>query len=144
MKTIERYILSALIRDMSAQGYQPAAVYTENEYTLADEDAGIVEHYARGSEPSSISRPMADYEVFNAVDTVCRSTLHFTDKHANTFGDHGVLVILGNGQWARSAQRLPQHQRRAVLRDHRGHLRPTAQRPATVTFCERMPVRALH
>lgn len=104
MKTIERMILIALMRDMRKAGYEVAAVWTGDEYRMACPE-GRVKNYAyddneRGMPvaPSKIIRSLTDVEALKEIDSVDQSTLHFTHRNAKTWGNRGVLVILGNGE----------------------------------------------
>lgn len=90
MKTIERYVITALMRDMRAAGYQVAAVHVGDGYVMARTTL----HRA----PATIAEPMTDAKALEAIDSVDRCTLHFTDRNSTEWGDHGVLIILGNGE----------------------------------------------
>lgn len=99
MKTIERMILLALIRDMRAQGYEVASVWDGDNYQMPGPDATIQEFPADSKFiEGGIVRPMTDEEACEAMDSVCESTLHFTYRNKKTWGTRGVLVILGNGE----------------------------------------------
>jgi hypothetical protein len=97
MQTIERVILSALLRDMRAAGYQPAAVWDGGEYVMACAD-GSVKSREHAEVPARIERPLTDAEALDAIASVDDSTLHFTHRNQQTWGNRGVLVILGNGE----------------------------------------------
>lgn len=116
MKTIERTIITALLRDMRAAGYQPAAVWDSEEYVLARADGTFLlsnvwdngtiverpwgtQRYALGTEPIEIARPLSDEEVLVELDSVdADCTLHFTHHNATTWGNRGVLLIQGNDE----------------------------------------------
>lgn len=99
MQTIERMILIALMRDMRAKGYEVAAVWDGSQYCMAV-PKGEVEYFDDGDPPTAgdIVRPLTDAEALHAIDAVCESTLHFTHRDKKTWGNRGVLVILGNGK----------------------------------------------
>ena len=98
MRTIERVIITALLRDMRAAGYLPAAIWEGEGYTMACGDVGCTESYARSKAPEEITRELTNTQVLTTLeeyDFDC--TVHFTDKGARTWG-LGVLLILGNGE----------------------------------------------
>lgn len=101
MQTIERLIISALLRDMRAAGYQPAAVWNDGEYVVGRLLTGKSDSLHAGSRDavmSHIERPLTDAEALEHVDSVDCSTLHFTRQNATTWGDRGVFIVLGNGE----------------------------------------------
>lgn len=104
MKTIERTIISALMRDMRAAGYQTAAVWDGEAYVMAHgtfEELSPRFHSSQApntAAPDHIERAMTDEEALAAVDAVDDSTLHFTNLNATTWGRRGVLLVLGNGE----------------------------------------------
>lgn len=104
MQLSERVIITALLRDMREDGYQPAAVWDGGAYVMAHGTFDERSQRLHSSQcpdtaaPDHIVRPMTDEEVFAAVDSVDESTLHFTNKNATTWGSRGVLLILGNGE----------------------------------------------
>lgn len=104
MNTIERTIISALIRDMRAAGFQPAAVWDGEAYVMANgtfEQNSMRFHSSQSPDtdaPDNIERAMTDVEALAAIDSVDDSTLHFTHQNATTWGNRGVLLILGNGE----------------------------------------------
>lgn len=97
MKLVERYIISTLIRDMRAAGYQPCAVWTDPEYVLAGRK-GAVSAFSAAKAPDPAHRALTDEEVFAAIDTGGICTLHFSHRGSMTWGNRGVLLILGNGE----------------------------------------------
>lgn len=109
MQTIERVIISALIRDMKAAGYEPAAVWDGELYTMAVGEVGEHRNFAGPASmyleppdepeaPAEIIRPLSDAIAMSAIDSVDDCTLHFTHRNAKTWGNRGVLLILGNGE----------------------------------------------
>lgn len=90
MKTIERYVITALVRDMCAAGYQVAAVHDGNGYWMH-------RRWCKRA-PATIKEPLSGERAFTAIDSVDMCTLHFTDQNSTAWGDHGVLIILGNGE----------------------------------------------
>lgn len=99
MQTIERTILTALLRDMHAAGYQPAAVWNDGEYVLGKGEQTIsLPPGSRKAFMDHIERPLTDAEALEHVDSVDCSTLHFTHQNATTWGDRGVFIVLGNGE----------------------------------------------
>jgi hypothetical protein len=99
MQAIERQILIALLKDMRAAGYQPAAVWDGEQYVIARSDGDVMSIDSKaGSGYERIARPLTDREALEAIDSVCDSTLHFTHHNAETWGNRGVLLILGNGE----------------------------------------------
>lgn len=90
MKTIERYVITALMRDMRAAGYQVAAVHDGEGYWMS------TGWHKRA--PATIAEPVTDARALEAINSVDDCTLHFTDQNSTQWGDHGVLIILGNGQ----------------------------------------------
>lgn len=99
MQTIERLMLTALLRDMRRAGYEPAAVWDGEEYVCArsaNAADGVKSFPARA--PKKIHRALTDEEALEAIDSVDESTLHFTQRNAREWGNRGVLLILGNGQ----------------------------------------------
>jgi len=98
MQTIERTIITALLRDMRAAGYQPAAVWDSEEYVMAGK-AGALEHFEADSAPDEITRALTDKEALDELDAVdAYTTLHFTRHNARTWGNRGVMIVLGNGE----------------------------------------------
>lgn len=100
MKTIERYVISALMRDMRYQGYNVAAVWDGEMYQLAGTRYQMV---ARGQSSKSllmerIEASLTDTQVFRVLDLGGTPTLHFTHRNTDTWGNMGVLLILGNGE----------------------------------------------
>lgn len=107
MTTIERTIIAALIRDLNKAGYLPAAFYDGEAYQMASAD-GIVSYDieprilssqpCKSAAPDEIFRAMTAAEAIAAVDSVDEGTLHFTHRNARTWGNRGVMLILGNGE----------------------------------------------
>lgn len=97
MKTIERVIITALLRDMRAAGYQPAAVWDGGDYVMARPD-GSCGSREKAEVPARIVRALLDEEAFEVIDSVDDCTLHFTNHNAQTWGNRGVMIVLGNGE----------------------------------------------
>jgi hypothetical protein len=98
MQTIERIIIAALLRDMRAAGYQPAAVWNDGDYVLADPFGRITSREPGDiADLTHINRPLTDAEALEHIDSVEVSTLHFTHQNATTWGNRGVMLVLGNG-----------------------------------------------
>lgn len=97
MKTIERVILLALMRNMRAQGYEVVSVWEGENYRMPDRQ-GELQTYPHGKEPDIMFNPMTDEQALTEIDSVDESTLHFTHRHSRTWGNRGVLVVLGNGE----------------------------------------------
>lgn len=87
---IERAILVALIENLSAAGFKPAAVWTGEDYQRADGVEG---------DCGSIDKPMTTAEVLKVFDDfdMLTPTVHFTHQHRLTWGNRGVMVVNGNG-----------------------------------------------
>jgi hypothetical protein len=104
MNTIERVIITALLRNMRAEGYQPAAVWDGGAYQMADDKTyepdklPMLSRKRNTAAPEEITRSMTDEEALRSIDSVCECTLHFTHRNAKTWGNRGVLLILGNGE----------------------------------------------
>jgi len=100
-RRIEAAILVALINNLSAAGFKPAAVCIDGEgaYVLAPKADGS-DNILYEDLPAEISNPLTAAQVadliFNVWDVVS-PTIHFTHQHKLTWG-HGVMVVLGNGE----------------------------------------------
>jgi hypothetical protein len=106
MQPIERAILIALLVDMRAAGYEPAAVWDGEAYLMAGgaeyKQKRMRMHSSQSADtdaPDEITQPMTDDEVLDAVGSVDDpTTLHFTHHRKRTWGNRGALLILGNGE----------------------------------------------
>lgn len=98
----EARILAALVANLGAAGFVPAAVWIEggdggSGYVMAPADGAPTE--AQGPTPDTIHRPLTLAEVqkvFEDYDLYV-PTVHFTGQHVTTWGNHGVAVVPGNG-----------------------------------------------
>ncbi|HEY1900750.1 MAG TPA: hypothetical protein VGG49_13260 [Steroidobacteraceae bacterium] len=101
MKMVEALILKTLMKDMRAAGYQPAAVWTGEDYVvgIADREQTLVEVSATDP-PDQIERPLTDEDVFSvfADYDMHAPTLHFTHQGKLTWGTRGVMLVEGNGE----------------------------------------------
>lgn len=99
MQSIERHIISALIRNMNDEGYLVAAFWDGEEYQMGGGLPGqpVVSHGAEDP-PDNIVRAMGETEALDAIDTVDEGTLHFTHRNKDTWGTRGVYLVLGNGE----------------------------------------------
>lgn len=97
MQLIERIIIQALLRDMRRFGYLPAAVYDGEDYVLSVSETEF-QTFTDNNAPGSIVRHLTDDQALTAIDSVSESTLHFTQRGTKTWGDRGVMLIIGNGQ----------------------------------------------
>jgi hypothetical protein len=90
---IERAILTALIENLGAAGFKVAAVYTSEDYQLADGESSET-----GGE--AVKKLMTLIEVMKVFDDfdMYNPTVHFTHQHAMTWGNRGVMVVPGNGE----------------------------------------------
>ena len=98
MHAQEKRILMALIENLGAAGFKPAAVWTDECYLLAahDEGTGMCEVEKR-DEPELVERPLTLTEVIQAFEQydMYAPTVHFTDQYKLTWGP-GVMVVPGN------------------------------------------------
>lgn len=97
---IESAILHTLILNLSQAGFKPVAVWTDEDYAMFDAD-GKMQNVAAGHRMARSRTPViltADQvaEIFSAIDMYA-PTVHFTDPHKTTWGNHGVMCIPGNG-----------------------------------------------
>jgi hypothetical protein len=94
-RRVERAILTALIENLSAAGFKPAAVWTEETYQLADGEEWSARHSNR-----EIRKPMTTDEVLKVFDDfdMLTPTVHFTHQHLLSWGNRGVMVVNGNGE----------------------------------------------
>jgi hypothetical protein len=109
MKTIERLILTALLRDMRAAGYRAAAVWDGDEYNLAGSETEYSTVNRDGS-PATIERALTDDEALFLIDSVDDCTLHFTRQNADTWGNRGVFIVLGNDEDCISDYHAPKNE----------------------------------
>jgi hypothetical protein len=100
MNTLEKTILTALLRDMRAAGYQPCAVWTGEDYVMADARGGTSEARNGSTRLDRAVRPLTDEEVFAvfADYDMATPTLHFTHLNRDTWGNRGVMIVEGNGE----------------------------------------------
>lgn len=96
MNTLERTILTALIRNLGQHGYKVASVWDDGAYILGKADGTIESLEDAGDSP--IVRPLTVDEALDAVDSVDVSTIHFTYHNALDWGCRGIMVVLGNGE----------------------------------------------
>lgn len=98
MHAEERRIITALVENLSAAGFKPAAVWLEGSYLMANHSARprLVEYH--GAEPGEITRPLTLAEVLQVFEDydLYAPTLHFTDQHKTTWGGKGVMLVPGN------------------------------------------------
>lgn len=94
----EQRILEALISELGAAGYQPAAVWIEDGYVLAQGEGPPVE--CEGEVPNSVHRALTATEVCKVFEDydLYAPTVHFTEKGSLRWGRRGVMVVPGNGQ----------------------------------------------
>lgn len=100
MNTLERTIVTALLRDMRIAGYRPAAIWDGCEYVLGGE-AGELLNVASDDAivDCGIARELTDAEVLEQIaDIDDFPTLHFTHLNKSTWGNRGVMLITGNGE----------------------------------------------
>lgn len=92
-RRVERAILIALIDNLRSAGFAPAAVWTEENYQLAD---GEELSYSN----REIRKPMTTDEVLKVFDDfdMLAPTVHFTHQHKLSWGNLGVMVVNGNGE----------------------------------------------
>ena len=93
MSKHEKRILKALLSALRKAGYQPAAVWTNEDYQVAGGAS-----FDKGAEPDTIAKPMTNGEVlkvFEDYDMYC-PTVHFTHKNSLKWG-YGIMVVEGNG-----------------------------------------------
>lgn len=98
----EQRILRALVDKLGAAGFKPAAVYIEDGiYLMPADAAGPVVEFERGKEPTNIARAMTADEVCDQVYKVYDTltpTIHFTQKDLTTWGNRGVMIVVGNAE----------------------------------------------
>lgn len=90
-KRIEDAILTALLANLSAAGFKPAAVWTGETYQRADGvegDCGVID---KPMSTAEVLKVFADFDMFNP-------TVHFTEQHRLSWGRTGVMVVCGNGE----------------------------------------------
>lgn len=92
----EQRILEALLNNLRAAGYEPAAIWTEEYYLTAVGDKVFAE-FAHSQAPELIERPLTNAEVVKAFEEydMYAPTIHFTDRSARTWS-LGVMVVPGN------------------------------------------------
>jgi len=97
----ERRILDALLNKLRVAGFLPAAVWTGESYVLATsaEPDGTVLEWTTRQPPKAIARGLTNDEVHKifADYDMYAPTVHFTRRHNITWGNHGVMVVPGNG-----------------------------------------------
>lgn len=94
-RRVERAILIALINNLNAAGFKPAAVWTEETYQLADG-----EEWTHNRADREIRKPMTTDEVLKVFEDfdMLTPTVHFTEQHTLAWGNRGVMVVNGNGE----------------------------------------------
>ena len=92
---IERAILTALIDNLGAAGFKAAAVWTGEDYQLADGKSSV-----DGGRSGILRKAMTLTEVLKVFDDIDMSTptVHFTQRHSMAWGNRGVMVVPGNGE----------------------------------------------
>ena len=92
----EQRILAALIDNLGAAGFMPAAVWLGDAYVMVAKGGADLEE-TRGSD--MVRRPMTKAEVMQVFEdySLANPTVHFTHQHATTWGNLGVMVVPGNG-----------------------------------------------
>lgn len=101
MQTIERVIITALLRNALAEGLVPVAVWDSEEYNGVplqwDGDLADKPRYIAAN--AIVSRALTDAEVLDVVGSVDDSTVHFAPvTDLQDWGACGVLLVLGNGE----------------------------------------------
>lgn len=100
MNTIkqEQRILRALVDNLAAAGFQPAAVWIGGEYVMPLEPSGNPQETDQ-TVLDQIARPMSAAEILKIFEDYDLSTptVHFTHQHLTTWGNRGVMVVPGNG-----------------------------------------------
>lgn len=106
MQTIEMNIITALVNDMKAAGYEVAAVWDEGAYIMAKTETATCSVVGAGV-AEEIVRPLTLRETLEAIGSVDCSTLHFTHQGKRTWGNRGVFLVLGNGPDVISDHHVP-------------------------------------
>lgn len=88
----ERAIIKALIVAMAAAGYQVAAVWDGEVYQMGGGKSYMPPAFVPDHAPG-----MDETAALEAIYSVDECTLHFTHKGKHSWGNRGVLLILGNG-----------------------------------------------
>ncbi len=93
----ERRILDALLNNLRAAGFLPAAVWTGEDYVRIHQ--GAVVDGLRVMEDDVMEAALTNeqvHQIFADYDMYA-PTVHFTRQHKVTWGDRGVMVVPGNG-----------------------------------------------
>lgn len=100
MNTLEKTIITALLRDMQQEGYRAAAIWTGEDYVVAGQSGLIEISRDAGGDGEPVARPLTEEEVFSVFTDydMATPTIHFTHKGLMTWGNRGVMVIEGNGE----------------------------------------------
>lgn len=93
---IEKAILVALIENLSAAGFKPAAVFIQGEGCYLLGDGKEYYKHAPNSVRGYLSATAVASLIFEVWD-VAQPTIHFTEQNSTLWGSRGVMVVVGNG-----------------------------------------------
>lgn len=97
-RRLERAILEAMINNLGAAGFKVAAVFIDGEgcYIMRDGDTTAERVQVSSNTSQYLTADQVAATIFDVWDCLT-PTIHFTAQHSTEWGDHGVMVVLGNG-----------------------------------------------